>query len=169
MHSREPADIISGSLSHGRLFEMSDLWKAVLESANIAEDSEDAKGILAGDSEGYLRSFMESNCTQWSEKMRDLCGSEEIFRKVEAFGHFVDEIDGKVCVDPKFCQLATTLMKKMSKQYDSEYDRETQFREAVNEYFPSLIVSLPKPKPNTFPISTDGTMTVPGLKKHIKA
>ena len=150
--------------------------------------------------------------------MRDLCGSEEIFRKVksavrtrhvreqdftippskynakdkssyfivdhrsnscvhglhvslqvEAFGHFVDEIDGKACVDPKFCQLATTLMKKMSKQYDSEYDRETQFREAVNEYFPSLIVSLPKPKPNTFPISTDGTMTVPGLKKHIKA
>ena len=45
MHSREPADIISGSLSHGRLFEMSDLWKAVLESANIAEDSEDAKRI----------------------------------------------------------------------------------------------------------------------------
>ena len=70
-----------------------------------------------------------------------------------AFGHFVDEMDSKACVDPKFCQLATTLMTKMSNQYDCEYHRETQFREA---YFPSSIVSLPKPKPNAIPISTDG-------------
>jgi hypothetical protein len=73
--------------------------------------------------------------------------------QVEAFGHFVDEMDSKACVDQKFCQLATSLMKKMNKQYSLELNRCSNFYNEVKEYFPS-------PKVSGKEFETDGTMSV---------